>query len=131
MGDAGRERRKYKRIEQQFIARFQVRPHESPKEVFKGWDMVTVRNLSAGGVSFNYDKDLGVGSILDFKINFPDHESPVSCFAEIIRIDKAPYGLFHIAAEFSGMDDKEKKMISDLAEDLDLTGETEGDKENE
>jgi hypothetical protein len=114
------DRRRYKRIERQFIARFQIRPHESPKEAFAGWDMVTVRNLSAGGVNFNYDKDLGVGSVMDFKVNFPDYEPPINCLAKVIRIGKAPYGLFHIAAEFSGMDEREKQMINDLAESLQL-----------
>lgn len=114
------ERRKHKRIEQQFIARFQVRPHGSSQETFKGWDMVTVRNLSAGGVNFNYDKDLGVGTVLDFKVNFPDYEPPISCQAKILRVEDAPYGLFHIAAEFSGIDKKEKQMIEDLADELEL-----------
>ncbi|MBD3426275.1 MAG: hypothetical protein GF409_03470 [Candidatus Omnitrophica bacterium] len=115
-----RDRRKHKRIEQQFIARFQVRPHESPKEAFKGWDMVTVRNLSAGGVNFNYDKDLGVGSVLDFKVNFPDYDVPISCLARVLRVENAPYGLFHIAAEFSDIQKKEQKLIEELAEELDL-----------
>jgi hypothetical protein len=114
------ERRKHKRIEKQFIARFQVRPHECSTEAFKGWDMVTVRNLSSGGVSFNYDKDLGVGSVLDFKVNFPDYEPPISCLAKILRVEDAPYGLFHIAAEFSSVDEKEKKMIEGLADELEL-----------
>jgi hypothetical protein len=116
----GQERRKHKRIEQQFIARFQVRPHDSSQEAFKGWDIVTVRNLSAGGVNFNYDKDLGVGAVLDFKVNFPDYEPPISCLAKVLRVDDAPYGLFHIAAEFSGVDEKEKKMIENLANELEL-----------
>jgi len=64
----GQERREYKRIEKLFMAGVRVKQHEGLET---GWDSVTLHNLSAGGTSFTYKKDLGSGILLDLKIDVP------------------------------------------------------------
>ena len=56
-------KRKYKRIEKPYRARFKIRSAGSDD-----WDSVILKNLSAGGTYFIYKKDLGIGTLLDFKI---------------------------------------------------------------
>lgn len=114
------ERREHRRIEWKFIARFQIRPHENEKAQ-DGWDIVTARNLGAGGVLFNYDKKLDVDTILDFKINFPACEEPVVCVAKVIRVDKpVAFGVIPVAAIFQEINDKEKETIGMIAEKMHL-----------
>ncbi len=65
----GQERRKYKRIEKPYMARFQIRSDEAQEMESDDWDSVTLRNLSAGGTYFFHKKDLGIGTLLDLKID--------------------------------------------------------------
>jgi hypothetical protein len=64
----GPERREYKRIEKLYMAGVRVKRHKGHET---GWDSVTLHNLSAGGTSFTYKKDLGIGILLDLKIDVP------------------------------------------------------------
>ena len=118
------EKRKHKRIQRKFVAHFHVRPHDPAAKT--KWDIVTVRNLSAGGVLFNYDKELTEGRIVDFKINFPGCKDPIVCVAKIIRIE-APvdYGILPTAVFFAEISEKDKKAIDRLASKLDLGEPTE------
>ncbi len=44
------ERREYKRIENPFMVRFRTIPLVAKKMVSTDWDMVTVKDLSTGGM---------------------------------------------------------------------------------
>ena len=52
------------------------------------WDMVPVLDISAGGLSFNYTKNLGIYSLLDFKIGISTLTPAINCVAKIIRIEE-------------------------------------------
>ena len=43
------------------------------------WDMVPVRDISAGGLTFNYTKNLGFNSLLDFKIDISQSTPTINC----------------------------------------------------
>ncbi|MCP4268598.1 MAG: hypothetical protein GY777_23965, partial [Candidatus Brocadiaceae bacterium] len=70
------EQRKYKRIElgkwnykeivSPCITRFRVKPCDGKEMSSLEWNIVAVKNLSAGGLMFNYYKmNLGLSSLLE------------------------------------------------------------------
>ncbi len=64
----GQEKRKYKRIEKPYIARLRIKQYEGLEISSAEWDIVALKDLSAGGALFYYSKYLGHGSLLDLKI---------------------------------------------------------------
>jgi len=100
------EKRNHKRINKCFTARFKERN-------IPGWDIVTLRNLSAGGAIFNYNRRLDVGSLLDFKVDFPIGENPITCSAKVIRVDEPFFPpTFGIATEFTSIEGRSRELIS-------------------
>ncbi len=47
-----REKRKYKRIEKQYMARFQIRPDKTQGIGFYDWNSFILKNVSAEGAFF-------------------------------------------------------------------------------
>ncbi len=94
------ERRKYSRLEKPLMARFRVKQYEGLEMFSTVWDMVPLRDISVGGLSFNYTKYLGFNSLLDFKIDI--FSSTINCVVKIIRIDRPqPHSMFRIATVIS------------------------------
>ena len=94
------ERRKYRRIEKPYMARFRIKQYEGLEMSSTEWDMVPLRDISAGGLAFNYSKNLGFNSLLDIKIDI--FSSTINCVGKIIRIDRSqPHSMFRIATVFS------------------------------
>ena len=94
------ERRKYKRIEKPYMARFRIKQYEGLEMSSTEWDMVPLRDISAGGLAFNYSKNLGFNSLLDIKIDI--FSSTINCVGKIIRIDRPqPHSMFRIATVIS------------------------------
>ncbi len=109
----GQERRKYRRIEKLFMARFRVKQYEGLEMPSAEWDMIPVRDISAGGLAFNYTKNLGFNSLLDFKIDIPLFSATINCVGKIIRVEESqPHSMFRIATEFTEIDKQEKEMIN-------------------
>ncbi len=81
------ERRKYRRIEKPFMARFRVKQYEGLEMSSTKWDTVPVRDISAGGLAFNYIKNLGFNSLLDFKIAISQSTPTINCVGKIIRVE--------------------------------------------
>ncbi len=119
------ERRKYKRVElgkkkykeilAPYIARFQVKQYCGREMPPLGWNIVAVKNLSAGGIKFNYYKmNLGFGTLIDLKIDFIKSIPTINCIGRIIRIEeKTQYNsMFRIATEFTEIDDKDREIIN-------------------
>ncbi len=48
--------------------------------------MVPVRDISTGGLTFKYTKNLGFNSLLDFKIDIPLFPPTINCVGKIIRV---------------------------------------------
>ncbi len=111
------ERRKYKRREKLYMAGVRVKQHEGRKRGSTGWDSVTLHNLSTGGTFFIYKKDLGIGTLLDLKIDVPESMLTVNCVGEVTRIDKPQTtSMFCIAIRFIDIGEQEKEIINTTVE---------------
>ncbi len=109
------ERRKYQRIEKPYIVRFRVKPDEKQSMATSNWDLVSVKNMSAGGALFRYPEDLGANSNLEFKIGISQSTPAINCVAKIIRVERPqPHSMFHIVTEFTEIEEQERKMIDSV-----------------
>ncbi len=114
---SGQERRKYRRIERRYITRFRIKPDKIQKITPSNWDLIGVKNLSAGGILFTYHENLGIDSNLDLKIGISLSTPTINCVGRIIRIDRSQsHSLFRIATEFTEIEDQVKEMISTTIE---------------
>ena len=114
----GRERRKYKRVEKPYTARFKIRS-DAQETGSDDWDSVILKNLSAGGTFFIYKKDLGIGTLLDFKIEVSKSKPPVNPVGKVIRSEQfqlPPYSMFCIAIKFIDIGEHEKEAINTAVE---------------
>ncbi len=112
-----REKRKHKRIEKPFMVRFRTIPLVAKKMVSTDWDMVPVKNLSAGGMLFDYNKNLELDSLLDFKIDISKYTPTINCVGKIIRIEELqPNSRLRIEIEFIGIREQEKELINKSVE---------------
>ncbi len=117
LSNDGIEKRKYKRIEKPFMAGLRVRQYEGHETVSTKWHKVAVKDLSAGGMLFDYNKNLELDSLLDFKIDISKYTPTINCVGKIIRIDKPiPISIFGIAIEFTEIEEHEKKIINTTIE---------------
>ncbi len=113
----GQERRKCKRIEEPYVARFQIINFKSVYMYPANWDMVDLKDISVGGASFNYNDNLEIDSFLNLKIDLPASTLPINCSGKIIRIEQPqPNSMFRIAAEFTEISEQEKEMINTTVE---------------
>jgi hypothetical protein len=104
----GQERREYKRIEKLFMAGVRVKQHEGHEKGSTGWDSVTLHNLSVGGTFFTYKKDLGIGTLLDLKIDVPESMLTINCVGKVIRINKPKStSMYSIAIKLIDIGEKE------------------------
>jgi len=111
--DETSEKRKYKRIEKQYITRFRIRPDEAQDMDSKDWDMVALNDLGAGGIYFHVRKNLEIGTILDLKISFSISIPPIECRGAVTRVKKhANHSVFGIATAFTEIDEDIKEMIN-------------------
>ncbi len=110
------KRRKSKKIEKPYMAGIQVKQHEGNET---GWDSVTLHSLSAGGAFFIYEKDLGIGTLIDFKIEVSKSKPPLHPVGKVIRIEQfqlPPTSMFCIAIKFINIGGKKKKAINTAVE---------------
>ncbi len=113
------ERRKYRRIGKPYMARFRIKQYEGLEMSSTEWDMVPVRDISAGGLAFNYTKNLGFNSLLDFKIDISQYTPTINCVGKIIRAEAPqPHSMFRIATEFTEIDKQVKEKLNTTIEKL-------------
>ncbi len=113
----GQERRKLKRIEKQYRVRFKIRSDEAQEMESDVWDSVALIDLSAGGAVFFYNKDLGIGTLLDLKIDVPKSTPTINCVGKIIRIDKTQHtSMFYITVSFIDIAEQEKERLNKSVE---------------
>ncbi len=109
--------RKDRGIEKHFMARFRVKQYDGLEMSSTEWDMVPVRDISAGGLAFNYTKNLGFNSLLDFKIDILLFPPTINCVGKLIRVEEPqPHSKCRITAEFTEIDKQEKEMINTTVE---------------
>ncbi len=107
-------KRKYKRIEKPYnMARFRIRSEEAQEMESDDWDSVILRNLSEGGTFFIYKKDLGIGTLLDLKIDVPGFILIINCVGKVIRIGQfQSTSMFCTAIKFIDIGEQEKEAIN-------------------
>ncbi len=122
------EKRKYKRIEltkrkdkkivPPYITRSRVKQYEGQEISSPDWDIVAVKNLSAGGIIFNsYNENLEIGTLLDLKIDFIKSIPTINCIGRVIRIEESRLNsMFRIATEFTEIDELKREMINTTVE---------------
>ncbi|MEE9604614.1 MAG: PilZ domain-containing protein, partial [Candidatus Scalindua sp.] len=88
-------KRNYKKILTPYIARFRVKQYEDQEMSFPDWDIVAVKNLSAGGLLFQHSKNLGLGSLLDLRIDLFKSVPTVNCVGKVTRIEQPQPLLIH------------------------------------
>ena len=104
--------RKYTRIEKPFSSRFRIKQYEDLETPLPDWDTVALKNLSAGGMLFNCNKNLEVDSLLDLEIDMSESTPSINCVGKIIRIKESELAsMFDIAIEFTEIDKQEREMI--------------------
>ncbi len=115
----GSEKRKYERIEKPFVVKLKTLPDEAKETVSPDWDMVVAKDLGAGGLFFHCSNNLGIGTILDFKIGFSTSSPPIECVGIVLRVKEQPHtSIFGIAIAFTKIDAHEKEMINRTALEL-------------
>ena len=113
-------RRKHKRIVRTFMSwlNFGYANAAYPK----GWDMVTIRDIGAGGILFNYDKPIDVGTQIILKIVFPFKDFPIKCVGSVVRnekMDSVKYAsIYRVAAEFKSIAGADSQTIDSVANEL-------------
>ena len=108
------------------MARVRVKRHEGHETVSTGWDTVTLRNLSEGGTFFIYRKDLGIGTLLDLKIDIPESMLNINCVGEVTRAEQfQSTSMFCTGIKFIDIGKKEKETIyTVVAEALEQANKT-------
>ncbi len=115
----GQERRKYKRREELYTAGVRVKQHEGHEAGSTGWDSVIFKELSAGGTFFSYKKDLGLGTLLDLKIDVPRSMLNVNCVGKVTRIEQfQSTSMFCTAIKFIDTGEQEKEIINTTVEEV-------------
>ncbi len=111
-------KRKYKRREKLYVAEVRVKRHEGHETESTGWDSVILHNLSTGGTFFIYKKDLGIGALLDLKIDIPESMLTINCVGKILRSDKPQStSMYCIAIKFIDIGEQEKELINTAIEE--------------
>ncbi len=108
-----REKRKHKRIEQPYMARLRIKQYEGLEISSAEWDVVALKDLSAGGALFYYSEYLGLGSPLHLKIDVSTAMPTIKCAGKVTRIEQSqPHSIIRIAIEFTEISEQEKELIN-------------------
>jgi hypothetical protein len=119
------EKRKFKRIKRPFTAKIRLYSQGGSKEAGSvKWDIVTMKNLSATGMSFNYTKELPVQTVLEFNISVPFIKEPIHCIGQVCRIDRTQVDnskplripVYWIAVQFKDIDETKKEALVKFSE---------------
>ncbi len=123
----GQEKRKFKRREKLYMARVRVNQHEGHETFSTGWDSVILHNLSEGGTFYLYNKNLGIGTLLDLKIDAPKAMLNINCVGKVIRAEQFEYtSMFCTAIKFIGIGEQqeEEAIYTAVAEALEQANKT-------
>jgi hypothetical protein len=99
------------------MARLRIKQYEGLGISSAEWDVVALKDLSAGGALFYYIKYLGLGSPLHLKIDVSTATPTVRCAGKVTRIEQSqPHTILRIATEFTEISEQEKEMINTTVE---------------
>lgn len=78
----GPERRRAERLRKQFT----IRMRKITGNAAGDWDLVLLRDISRGSLSFSYNRTLQEGDLLDLKISIGAGVEPIICRGEVARL---------------------------------------------
>ena len=110
---SGEEKRRFKRLNKQFVVRIQLRG------ISTKWDMVLIKDVSKGGLSFRYDHELKVGQELNLKINIALNEKAIECRGKIVRVNPSKTRqVFEAGVSFTNIASVDGDIIELTVEEL-------------
>lgn len=111
---SGAERRRFKRLNKQFVVRIQA-----VGNVSKGWDIVMIRNISKGGMCFMTSDELKTGDTLNFKINVKLNHNTILCDGTVIRVRtiRKP-NVYEVGISFKDIQGADGDLISSTVEEI-------------
>ena len=116
------ERRRYKRIIKCFMTWLKFSWWTANPVYPKVWDIVTTHDLGAGGMLFNYDMPIELGTKIHLKVVFPFSRTPIDCIGSVIRSKKVigdKYSaVYRIAAQFQAISESNKDLIDKVANQI-------------
>ncbi len=99
------------------MARFRIKQYEGLEISSAEWVTVALKDLSAEGALFYCSEYLGIGSLLDLKIDVSTATPTIKCAGKVTRIEYAqPHSILRIATEFTEIGEQEKAMINTTVE---------------
>ena len=114
-------KRSHERLRHSFLVRFRVYTDSAGQENIR-WDVVTIRNISPGGISFNYTQKFIVGTVLELSINLSSSVGTINCQGVVCRVDELPpkrpdiktIPVYGIAVKFSDLSEDKRESIERL-----------------
>ena len=113
VNSSGPDKRQHKRIEKPYTVRF--RPLSSVGA--QTWDMILIKNISAGGLLFHYEHEIKKDTLLNFKISFAYGMPVIECVGRVLRsnaVGKPP--VFATAVNFIEISRSQAELIDEHAE---------------
>lgn len=113
------------RLKHSFLAKFRIYSDASVK-----WEVVTIRNISPGGLSFNFTQKFAVGTALELHIGLTSAIGTVQCLGEVCRVDEMPpkrpdlktITIYGIAVKFTNLPQDKKEAIERLIKESQTSG---------
>ncbi len=80
----GPDRRKSRRLKKPLTVRIQAQAGGA----FAEWDIVLIKDIGRLGLSFNCDKPLKEGALLNLKINISLDQKAITCVGKVLRVEE-------------------------------------------
>jgi hypothetical protein len=101
------------------MARLRIKQYEGLEISSAEWDIVALKDLSAGGALFYYSKYLGLASLLDLKIDVSIATPTIKCAGKVTRIEQSqPHTIYRMATEFTEIGEQEKEIINTTVQEF-------------
>lgn len=114
MSYGGPERRRAERMRKQFT----IRMRKITGKTAGDWDLVLLRDISKGSLSFNYNQTLQEGDLLDLKISIGAGVEPIVCRGEVARLVSMGLTQAHeVAVVFVDISQEDVKKIEACIEE--------------
>lgn len=104
-----REQRQFIRLKAYHLAKYRpLSPESRQAEPI----LVSLKDISAGGVCLRTEIPLPVSSLMELKINFPPFDNPVSCLARVVWVKKfGKLPRYEAGLQFSDLSEEARKAI--------------------
>jgi len=127
--DSDEHKRGHDRLRHPFLVKFRIYTGPPAQEKSR-WDVVTIRNVSPGGLSFNYTQKFPIGTVLELDIGLSSMVGTIHCLGKVCRVDELPpkmpdiktIPVYGIAVKFSDLPDDKKEAIERLIKEFKAPG---------